>query len=60
MTTSVAAVTTVITDAWHGYRGLEELGYTYDRRSQRAACAVGEDPGELLPRCTASSPCRRR
>jgi transposase-like protein len=40
---------TVITDAWQGYRGLEELGYVHDRRSQRAARACGEDPGELLP-----------
>ena len=40
---------TVITDAWQGYHGLEELGYLHDRRSQRAARACGEDPGELLP-----------
>src|SRR2546423_7462062 len=39
----------VITDAWQGYHGLEELGYVHDRRSQRAARACGEDPGELLP-----------
>jgi len=40
---------TVITDAWQGYHGLEKLGYVHDRRSQRAARARGEDPGELLP-----------
>jgi len=40
---------TVITDAWQGYRGLEELGYLHNRRSQRAARARGQDPGELLP-----------
>jgi transposase-like protein len=39
----------VITDGWQGYRGLEERGYVHDRRSQRAARASGEDPGELLP-----------
>ena len=39
---------TVITDAWQGYRWLEKNGYTHDRRSQRAASARGEDPGELL------------
>lgn len=39
----------VITDAWQGYRGLDRLGYVHDRRSQRAARARGEDPGELLP-----------
>jgi len=41
--------TRVITDGWQGYSGLEELGYVHDRRSQRAARARGEDPGELLP-----------
>ena len=40
---------TVITDGWQGYRGVEKLGYVHDRRSQRAARASGEDPGELLP-----------
>src|SRR5271166_1712234 len=40
---------TVITDAWQGYRGLENNGYMHDRRSQRAASTRGEDPGELLP-----------
>jgi transposase-like protein len=39
----------VITDAWQGYAGLADLGYVHDRRSQRAARARGEDPGELLP-----------
>ncbi len=39
----------VITDAWQGYHGLDGLGYVHDRRSQRAARARGEDPGELLP-----------
>ena len=41
--------TKVITDAWQGYRGIDKLGYTHERRSQRAARARGEDPGELLP-----------
>jgi transposase-like protein len=40
---------TVITDGWQGYHGLSALGYTHDRRSQRAAQIRGEDPGELLP-----------
>ena len=40
---------TVITDGWQGYSGIERFGYTRDRRSQRAARARGEDPGELLP-----------
>ena len=39
----------IITDGWQGYRGLEKLGYVHDRRSQRAARAHGENPGELLP-----------
>ena len=41
--------TRVITDGWQGYSGIEKLGYVHDRRSQRAARAHGEDPGELLP-----------
>jgi transposase-like protein len=40
---------TVVTDAWQGYSGLAELGYTHIPRSQRAARARGEDPNELLP-----------
>ena len=49
MTDHVEPGATVITDAWQGYRGLDKLGYLHDRRSQRAARARGEDPGELLP-----------
>ena len=40
---------TVITDGWQGYCGLESLGYGHEPRSQRAARARGENPGELLP-----------
>lgn len=40
---------TVITDGWPGYHGLASLGYVHHPRSQRAAKARGEDPGELLP-----------
>jgi transposase-like protein len=47
---AVAQGSTVRTDAWSGYRGLDKLGYHHDPRSQRAAKALGEDPGELLPR----------
>jgi ISXO2 transposase-like protein len=32
-----------------GYHGLAALGYLHQRRSQRAARARGDDPGELLP-----------
>lgn len=39
----------VITDGWAGYRGIDKLGYTHEPRSQRAARACGDDPGELLP-----------
>ncbi len=39
---------TVIADAWQGYSGINKLGYAHDRRSQGAARARGEDPGELL------------
>jgi len=40
---------TLVTDAWQSYVGLRDKGYQHDRRSQRAAEARGEDPGELLP-----------
>jgi len=49
VTANVGPGTRVITDAWQGYHGLGSLGYAHDRRSQRAARARGEDPGELLP-----------
>ena len=49
VTDHVAAGARVVTDGWQGYRGLEKLGYTHEPRSQRAARARGEDPGELLP-----------
>lgn len=49
VTDNVEPESTVITDAWQGYRGIDKLGYTHDRRSQRAARARGDDPGELLP-----------
>src|SRR4051794_34641931 len=40
---------TVITDGWTGYHGVDKLGYVHQPRSQPAARARGEDPGELLP-----------
>lgn len=40
---------TVITDAWQGYAGIDKLGYTRDRRSQRAARLRGDDAYALLP-----------
>ena len=49
ITGAIEPGSTVITDAWQGYSGLEGLGYTRERRSQRAARARGEDPSELLP-----------
>jgi transposase-like protein len=49
VTENVEPGATVITDAWQGYRGIDKLGYTHDRRSQRAARARGEDPGKLMP-----------
>jgi transposase-like protein len=49
VTDHVAPGSTVITDGWQGYSGIEQLGYTRDRRSQRAARARSEDPGSLLP-----------
>ncbi len=49
VTSAVEPGSKVITDAWQGYRGLEGLGYAHERRSQQAARARGDDPGELLP-----------
>jgi transposase-like protein len=49
VTAHVEPGATVITDAWQGYRGINELGYTRDRRSQRAARLRGDDPFGLLP-----------
>ena len=49
VTVNIEPGATVITDGWNGYIGIERLGYTRDRRSQRAARARGEDPGKLLP-----------
>ena len=40
---------TVITDAWLGYSGIDKLGFVRDRRSQRATRLRGGDPGQLLP-----------
>ena len=49
VTDNVEPGANVITDAWQSYRGIERLGYTHDRGSQRTARARGDDPGELLP-----------
>lgn len=49
ITETIAPGSIVITDGWNGYRGIKKIGYTHDRRSQRAAKAVGEDIGALLP-----------
>ena len=40
---------TIVTDGWPPYRGLVQLGYVHDRRSQGAARARGDDPMKLLP-----------
>ena len=49
LTAHVAPGTTVVTDGWQGYTGIEKLGYTRERYSQRAARRRGEDPSGLLP-----------
>src|SRR5680860_512744 len=49
VTDNVASGSTVITDGWSGYLGIDKVGYAHDRRSQRAAKALGEDIGKLLP-----------
>jgi hypothetical protein len=49
VTAHVEPGATVITDAWQGYAGINDLGYVRDRRSQRAARLHGGDPFALLP-----------
>jgi transposase-like protein len=49
VTGAVEPGATVITDAWMGYHGLDAKGYVHERRSQAAARARGDDPGQLLP-----------
>jgi len=49
VTAHVQPGATVITDAWKGYAGIEDLGYVRDRRSQRAVRLRGDDPFALLP-----------
>ena len=49
VTAHVEPGATLITDAWQGYSGISQLGYTHDPRSQRAARARGEDAALLLP-----------
>ncbi|MGH2873498.1 MAG: IS1595 family transposase [Solirubrobacteraceae bacterium] len=46
---TVAPESTVTTDGWNGYLGIERAGYIHHRLSQRAAKALGEDPDKLLP-----------
>ena len=49
VTDHVEPGSTVVTDGWQGYRGLDKLGFSHVRHSQRAARFRGEDPGKLLP-----------
>jgi transposase-like protein len=46
---SVEPGSTVVTDAWQGYSGIEAHGYRRERHSQRAARLRGDDPYGLLP-----------
>ncbi len=41
--------TTVITDTWQGYSGIDKLGYVHEPHSQRGASASWEDIAALLP-----------
>lgn len=50
ITNHVEPETTVITDGWSGYQGIDKLGYPHQSRSQRAARARGADINKLLPR----------
>jgi transposase-like protein len=46
---SVEPGSSVVTDAWQGYSGIEAHGYRRERHSQRAARLRGDDPYGLLP-----------
>ena len=39
----------VVTDGWTGYHGIDKLGCTHERHSQRATSARGDDVSALLP-----------
>ena len=49
VTDHVEPQATVITDAWQGYVGIDVLGYTCQRHSQRAARRAGIDAYGMLP-----------
>lgn len=49
VTACVEPGTTVVTDGWAGYGGLERLGYVHVVHNLRAAAGRGESAGELLP-----------
>ena len=44
---------TVITDRWSGYLGIDKVCYTHDRRSQRAAKALARTSASCCPAYTA-------
>ena len=52
ITGAVEPGSTVITDAWQGYRGLDAKGYVHRRRSQRAARAAARTPASCCLPCT--------
>ncbi len=52
VTAHVEPGATIITDGWQGYRGLENLGYVHDRRSQRAPRPAARIPASYCPPCT--------
>ena len=49
VTANVEPGTTVVTDGWCGYRGIDKLGYVHQPHSQRAVSARGEEASALLP-----------
>ena len=49
VTAHVEPGSTVITDGWSGYLGIDKLSYVHESHSQRAPSARGEDISALLP-----------
>ena len=56
-TANIEPGATVINDGWQCYSGISKNGYVHEPRSQRAAPARGQDPGQACcPASTASAP----
>ena len=53
ITDNVAPGSTVITDGWSGYLGIDKVGYTHDRRSSAPPRRWARTSASCCPACTA-------